>query len=209
LVNPYEPPQLHEKDFNLESLAFDGIIEKADYQRMLPRGDREWWLCLILAILLGCILLVIGPLSVLMFLSKRDLPSGFSLIGFWTLMPAGLWFLKGRISSADQHPGNDLLLQRHRGSHPAQSSPAETPISKSNSIGDGERADDNCPTGYGGKRRAVAEALCRANPRIQFNYRRILRRKVAFKKTLLADCHRKDVPEERFHYVEFRYRNST
>lgn len=89
-------------DGTLEPLRFDGEIEPADYQRMLPRRDQEWWLYLVLAVLLGICILVFGPLSVLYAFSEQELPVGLGLIAFWTLMLAGLWFLKRRVSSSDR-----------------------------------------------------------------------------------------------------------
>ena len=49
-INPYEPTPPANFDVELEPLRFDGVIERADYQRMLPRGELEWWLCLVLAV---------------------------------------------------------------------------------------------------------------------------------------------------------------
>ena len=101
-INPYEPTQPATFDVELEPLRFDGVIERADYQRMLPRGEQEWWLCLVLAVLLGICILVFGPVSVLFAISEGKLLVGLGLIAFWTLMLAGLWFLKRRISASDR-----------------------------------------------------------------------------------------------------------
>ncbi|MEO8270148.1 MAG: hypothetical protein ABI557_10520 [Aureliella sp.] len=89
-------------DVELEPLRFDGTIERADYQRMLPRGEQEWWLCLVLAVLLGICIFVFGPVSVLFAISEGKLLVGLGLMAFWTLMLAGLWFLKSRISARDR-----------------------------------------------------------------------------------------------------------
>lgn len=101
-INPYEPSQPAAFDVALVSLRFDGVIERADYQRMLPRGEREWWLCLVLAVPLGICIVVFGPVSVLFALSKGQPLVGLGLTAFWTLMLAGWWFLKRRISPSDR-----------------------------------------------------------------------------------------------------------
>lgn len=86
----------------LVSLRFDGVIERDDYQRLLPRGEREMWLCLVLAVLLGFCILLCGPVSVLFAMSEGKLLVGMGLIAFWTLMLAALWFLKLRINAGDR-----------------------------------------------------------------------------------------------------------
>ena len=63
----------------LEPLRFDGVIERADYQRMLPRGEQEWWLCLVLAVLLGICILVFGPVSVLFATFRGKAVGGLGL----------------------------------------------------------------------------------------------------------------------------------
>ncbi len=98
--NPYEPTRPATFDVVSVSLRFDGVIERADYQRMLPRGEREWWLCLVLAVLLGICILVFGPATVLYAISKGQPLVGLGLTAFWTLMLAGWWFLKRRISAS-------------------------------------------------------------------------------------------------------------
>ncbi|MDX1925404.1 MAG: hypothetical protein SFV81_02725, partial [Pirellulaceae bacterium] len=102
IINPYEPSQPATFDVALVSLRFDGAIERADYQRMLPRGEREWWLCLVLAVLLGICILVFGPVSILYAISQGQPLVGLGLVAFWTLMLAGWWFLKRRISASDR-----------------------------------------------------------------------------------------------------------
>ncbi len=69
VINPYEPTWPATFDAESVSLRFDGVIERADYQRMLPRGELEWWLCLVLAVLLGICILVFGPASILYAIS--------------------------------------------------------------------------------------------------------------------------------------------
>ena len=101
-INPYEPTHPATLDGELVSLRFDGVIERADYQRMLPRGEQEWWLCLVLAVLLGICILVFGPASVVLAISKGQPLVGLGLVAFWTLMLAGLWFLKRRVSASDR-----------------------------------------------------------------------------------------------------------
>lgn len=101
-INPYEPTRPATFDVELVSLRFDGVIERADYQQMLPRGEQEWWLCLVLAVLLGICILVFGPASVLFAISEGNLLVGLGLMAFWTLMLAGLWFLKRRIGASDR-----------------------------------------------------------------------------------------------------------
>ncbi len=101
-INPYEPTSPATFDVESVSLRFDGVIERADYQRMLPRGEREWWLCLVLAVLLGICIVVFGPASVLYAISKGQLLVSLGLTAFWTLMLAGWWFLKRRISASDR-----------------------------------------------------------------------------------------------------------
>lgn len=101
-INPYEPVA-HSAPVSLptEPLVFDGVIEAVDYQEMLPR-DQEWWLIVILAVLLGICVLVFGPLSVLFAIANAQPVVAASVFGFWTLMLAALWFLKLRISSRDR-----------------------------------------------------------------------------------------------------------
>lgn len=101
-INPYEPTRPATFDVESVSLRFDGVIERADFQRMLPRGEREWWLCLVLAVLLGICIIVFGPASVLYAISKGQPLVGLGLTAFWTLMLPGLWFLKRRISASDR-----------------------------------------------------------------------------------------------------------
>lgn len=101
-INPYEPTHPATLDGELVSLRFDGVIERADYQRMLPRGEQEWWLCLVLAVLLGICILVFGPASIVLAISKGQPLVGLGLVAFWTLLLAGLWFLKRRVSASDR-----------------------------------------------------------------------------------------------------------
>ena len=63
-INPYEPvAETVPIQTPIEPLCFSGVIEKADYQAMLP-NDQEWWLCVVLVILLGICILVFGPITV-------------------------------------------------------------------------------------------------------------------------------------------------
>lgn len=101
-INPYEPTS-HTAAAPLpnEPLKFNGTIERSDYQDMLPR-DQEWWLIVVLAVLLGIIFLVLAPVSVLLAISKGKVVDAIVLLGFCVLILAALWFLKLRICSIDR-----------------------------------------------------------------------------------------------------------
>lgn len=86
----------------MESLRFCGVIERADYQQMLPWSDGEWWLCLILSVLVAICLLVLGPVSIFLAFDKGDFGSTLVALVFLSLMLVALWFLKGRILSHDR-----------------------------------------------------------------------------------------------------------
>lgn len=96
-INPYQP-QTPALSSELEPLRFNGVIEQADYQCMLPRDEPEWWVYLVLSVLLGTSLLALGPVIIFVFSDGEPL-AGVVLIGYWTLMLGGLWFLKGRVGS--------------------------------------------------------------------------------------------------------------
>jgi hypothetical protein len=101
-INPYEPiPFRAPPLLSIEPLTFDGVIESADYREMLPR-DQEWWLCLVLSIMLAICILIFGSVTVVLAISSGRLLLAVGVSGFWTLMLAALWFLKRRISSADR-----------------------------------------------------------------------------------------------------------
>ncbi len=101
-INPYAPvAHTSPASQPSEPLSFSGTIERSDYQEMLPR-DQEWWLLLTLAILLGICILIFGPVTVFLAISKGQLAVAVGVFGFWTLMVAAVWFLKLRIRAADR-----------------------------------------------------------------------------------------------------------
>lgn len=73
---------------------------------MLPYG-REWWLIVVLAVLLGIIFLVLAPVSVLIAISKGKVVDAIVLLGFCVLILAALWFLKLRIRAVSGHMETD------------------------------------------------------------------------------------------------------
>ncbi|MEZ6074524.1 MAG: hypothetical protein R3C09_02050 [Pirellulaceae bacterium] len=89
-INPYEPTS-HTAAAPLpsEPLKFNGTIERSDYQDMLPR-DQEWWLIVVLAVLLGIIFLVLAPVSVLLAISKGKVVDAIVLLGFCVLILVAL-----------------------------------------------------------------------------------------------------------------------
>lgn len=68
---------------------------------MLPH-EQEWWLFVVLAILLGIVILVFGPLSLVFAIATAQPLVAAGLCGFWSVLLVALWFLKLRIRSVDR-----------------------------------------------------------------------------------------------------------
>ncbi len=75
------------------SFRFFGTIGPEDYQQMLPKGEMEWWLCLVLAVLVAFCILVFGPFSFWFALIEKKLYLFIILAVFWPIMLGALWFL--------------------------------------------------------------------------------------------------------------------
>lgn len=101
-INPYEPvAETVPIPTPIEPICFSGVIEKADYQAMLPY-DQEWWLCVVSAILLGICILLFGPITVWLAIVEEESIVTIAVFGFWAVMVAAMWFLKSRIGPFDR-----------------------------------------------------------------------------------------------------------
>jgi len=64
-TNPYQPPSFHREPTSADgSFEFNGIIESSDYIELLPPKDLEWWLYLILTVLV----VIVDGLFLLVFI---------------------------------------------------------------------------------------------------------------------------------------------
>ena len=80
-INPYQPP-VATTAVNGDSacLRFDGVITQEDYRRLLPGGDVERWLFVLLAILLSIVIVFMGMATFYVMMNAGNFVPGLVML---------------------------------------------------------------------------------------------------------------------------------
>ncbi len=124
-INPYQPP-VATTAVNGDSacLRFDGVITQEDYRRLLPGGDVERWLFVLLAILLSIVIVFMGMATFYVMMNAGNFVPGLVMLALCCSFGVGLWFCKTRISAQD-------IVERRLARHADLLGPAKGELSRS------------------------------------------------------------------------------
>ena len=118
-INPYQVTHPSDSTSAVDlRLVFDGAIGEDDYRGLLPR-NWEWWLCMVLVVLLAICLALFTSVTVVTVLFVRDPLVVMTLIGCCAAMAVAFWlavrFVNPKVRARRVLKRNPDLLGTARG----------------------------------------------------------------------------------------------